>query len=235
MSSVIYKITNLVNGKIYVGQTIRDRSCYLGSGIEIKKDIKKYGKKKFKKEILEYCKKQNQLNERERYWIKKCKSKHPMGYNLTDGGNGAFGHKMSDAQRKFLSDRNKNSYLNPKNNPMYGKRHTEETKKKISEKAKERFKNKENHPMYGKLGVWLGKHHSDKIKKLLYLKNRGRKHTEEAKKKISEKAKGRVLSEETRQKLRIINIGKKVSKKTRQKLRDIQLKRWKKQKEYSNG
>ena len=50
----IYKTTNLINGKIYIGQSIRKFSkSYLGSGVKILNAIKKYGKENFKVEILE--------------------------------------------------------------------------------------------------------------------------------------------------------------------------------------
>lgn len=44
---IIYKTTNLVNGKIYVGQTTRDDENYLGSGSVLLQAVKKYGRKKF--------------------------------------------------------------------------------------------------------------------------------------------------------------------------------------------
>ena len=45
---VIYKTTNLITGKIYVGQDSRDNPQYLGSGIILSYAIKKYGKENFK-------------------------------------------------------------------------------------------------------------------------------------------------------------------------------------------
>jgi hypothetical protein len=49
----------------------------------------KYGKESFKKEILESCKDEKTLNERERHWIKELRSQDPeIGYNILEGGQG---------------------------------------------------------------------------------------------------------------------------------------------------
>jgi group I intron endonuclease len=82
----IYKTTNLITNKIYVGQTMFDNKNYLGSGVHIKHSIKKYGKKNFKKEILEYCEREK-LNEREIFWISALNATNAeIGYNLNKGG-----------------------------------------------------------------------------------------------------------------------------------------------------
>ena len=67
---VVYKTTNMVNGKIYVGKYEGDRESYLGSGYILKKAIKKYGKENFKREIIERCNSIKELIEKEKYWIK---------------------------------------------------------------------------------------------------------------------------------------------------------------------
>ena len=86
---VIYKITNIITGKIYIGKDSKNDSQYYGSGLLINRSIKKYGKKNFKKEILEYCEAGDTLNDREKYWIKFYNSTdRNIGYNLTDGGDG---------------------------------------------------------------------------------------------------------------------------------------------------
>lgn len=95
----IYKITNQINGKVYIGQTIKNpqarftehkyharnpqyHGCkYLHSAIA------KYGGDKFSIEIVECCPNKS-LDEREVYWIKKYDS-YNNGYNLTLGGQGA--------------------------------------------------------------------------------------------------------------------------------------------------
>ena len=84
---IIYKTTNLINGKIYIGQSIHNNPAYLGSGIYIQKSVKKYGAENFVKEILEVCIDTNQLNEREIYWIYLLNSRNPkVGYNIALGG-----------------------------------------------------------------------------------------------------------------------------------------------------
>ena len=88
---VIYKTTNLVNGRFYVGKDARNRRNYLGSGKVLRRAIDKYGKASFKKEILEYCKDLKQLDEREKYWIKELDAVE-LGYNLTEGGTGGDTH-----------------------------------------------------------------------------------------------------------------------------------------------
>jgi hypothetical protein len=62
---IIYKTTNLINGKIYIGKDSKNNSKYLGSGLLLKRAILKYGKENFKKEILEECSSIEELNQRE--------------------------------------------------------------------------------------------------------------------------------------------------------------------------
>jgi group I intron endonuclease len=84
---IIYKTTNLVNGKFYIGKDAKNKKSYLGSGNILKEAIKKYGKENFKKEILEVCTSLEELSEREKYWIEKLDAIN-LGYNLTEGGTG---------------------------------------------------------------------------------------------------------------------------------------------------
>jgi group I intron endonuclease len=87
-SLIIYKTTNLVNGKIYIGQDSKNNPNYLGSGTLLKLSIKKYGKENFIKEILEHCNSREELNIREEYWVTNLKSMNrSIGYNLKSGGN----------------------------------------------------------------------------------------------------------------------------------------------------
>ncbi len=86
---VIYKTTNLTNGKYYIGLDTKNRPEYLGSGKILKQAIKKSGREQFKKEILEECKTIEELRSREVYWISYYNSTDPrFGYNITEGGQG---------------------------------------------------------------------------------------------------------------------------------------------------
>lgn len=87
----VYITTNLLNGKKYIGKrSFKDGWIeYLGSGTLLREDIKKFGEKNFKKELIEICKTEEILNERESYWIKHFDAKKSDDfYNLTDRKSG---------------------------------------------------------------------------------------------------------------------------------------------------
>lgn len=88
MSIGIYKIENLVNHKVYIGQSIHiekrwQEHCRQSSNTIISQAIKKYGKENFSFQILEECK-VNQLDEKEQYYITLFNSVVPNGYNVVD-------------------------------------------------------------------------------------------------------------------------------------------------------
>jgi group I intron endonuclease len=86
--SHIYKITNLINGKIYIGKSLREDASYMGSGLQILSAIKKHGKDNFCKEVIEYCSPEI-LNQREIFWINQLNSRdNRIGYNISIGGTG---------------------------------------------------------------------------------------------------------------------------------------------------
>lgn len=102
----IYKITNQLNGKAYIGQSIhieqrweehlyKSSSCHL-----LKYALHKYGVENFTFEILEECN-QEQLNEREIYWIAHYDT-FKNGYNLTMGGGGTIKYSIEAIYEEYL-------------------------------------------------------------------------------------------------------------------------------------
>ena len=85
---VIYKTTNLINGMWYVGRDAKNNPSYLGSGSYLKRAIKKYGFKNFKKEILESeIDSIDLLKQRETFWINNLKAhSDDMSYNIKSSG-----------------------------------------------------------------------------------------------------------------------------------------------------
>ena len=95
MRGFIYKITNKINGKSYIGQTIQNvkerfyQHCATKCSqailnMVIHKAINKYGKSNFTIEVIEEVESTN-LNDREKYWIRYYDS-YNNGYNSTEGG-----------------------------------------------------------------------------------------------------------------------------------------------------
>jgi len=102
---IVYKTTNLVNGKFYIGKDAKNKPSYLGSGIAVKLAIKKYGKSNFKKEILEVCSTLDELTIREIYWIGKLNA-IKNGYNIAEGGIGGHtntAHEQSEKMKELYS------------------------------------------------------------------------------------------------------------------------------------
>ena len=91
----IYKIVNDVNSKIYIGKTTRSLQTRFEEHIKntsncksaISAAIQKYGEKHFQIQLIEDNIPDEQLNQKERYWINFYDS-YRKGYNLTPGGDG---------------------------------------------------------------------------------------------------------------------------------------------------
>lgn len=184
---IIYKYTNKINGKVYIGQTVNEekrkkehRGAY--GNYPFHRAIRKYGWDNFDYEVvfttissdldrLKYL-----LDTMEKYFIKKYNSFGEGGYNCTLGGGGSLGRKQTEEAKKRISEKNS------------GKKPSEETRRKLS---------------------IASRNMSAETRRKLSIAGTGRKHTEEAKRKISESKKGKphTLSEEARRK-QIERLGK---------------------------
>ena len=125
----IYKIVNKINNKIYIGQVYNksiynrfNRHCVeakSNSKSYIDRAINKYGKDNFSIELVEQCYSKQELDEKEKYWIKYYNSTNStIGYNLTYGGDGGNTY-LCKSNKEMQSIRKKISTSNTgKNNGM---------------------------------------------------------------------------------------------------------------------
>jgi len=182
----VYKTTNLINNKIYIGQEKGNDINYLGSGKILKLAIKKYGVENFKKEILQPCENQEELNESEIYWITNENCLYPNGYNIcigNFGGDNFTNNPNKENIRKKLSDKSHGWIFNN----WSGRTHSDESRKKMSESKK------------GKSSRGCGWHHSDETKRKLsekllnitYIDKYGTERAESIKQKCREKNTGK--------------------------------------------
>jgi len=164
MYYLVYKTTNLINGKIYVGihQTEDLDDDYLGSGVNLGYSIRKYGRNNFNKEILYECDNEQDMINKEKEIVTKEFIERPDTYNVDLGGNG--GHAKSEEIRRKMSKSHPNT--SGKNNPMYGIRG-------------------EDNPNYGS-------HRSEETRRKMSKSKIGSRHTEETKRKISASNKGKI-------------------------------------------
>lgn len=110
--AIVYLLTNTVNGKKYVGKTVRSldirwqehvNCSKYHSTLHIHKAIRKYGSDSFSKEIIEECDNNNASN-REVFWIETFNTFY-HGYNMTKGGEGVEGfiHSKESNEKNRLS------------------------------------------------------------------------------------------------------------------------------------
>jgi len=215
---IVYKTTNIINNKYYVGVHRQNKNDlefdgYYGSGMLLRSAINKYGKENFIRETLFVFDKENDAYDKEAEIVNETFIQKNMVYNLCVGG----GHPPT---------------LSGSENYMYGKTHTEEARKKISEKRKGKSVSNEtkkkisdsmkgeNHPLFGKYGKNhpnYGKRHSEETKLILREKNKGKIMSDESKAKMSMKAKERLKNKENHW-----NYGKHHSEETKQKISESQ-------------
>jgi group I intron endonuclease len=203
---IIYRITNNINGKIYIGQTKKALSQRIAEHIKgnakgnktpVHRALNKYGLESFTISVIDEADTKEILNEKEIYWIKTLDCKIPKGYNIANGGNGVVGYKHTkkwkkEAAIRFSGDNNptKRPEVREKiSKALTGKHPSEETKKNMSKASKGKSKSEE---------------HKKNISKSLI----GHTVSEETAKKISKSATGRTNSKESNEKRRKTQTGK---------------------------
>ncbi len=217
-NGVIYKISNSINRKLYIGKTVKkpirywkSHKSFCRNGYEkvLYDAMRKYGTQKFKFKIIEkiQCNTINELNAElyklEKMYIEKLNTKVPNGYNVTEGGEGLAGVDFSEEHRQKISDALTGRTFSKEhciNISKASKGRTSPNKnKKLSKKHKLHLSRSMKGKYDGNKNPFYEKKHSDKTKKLIS-------------KKLSD---GRISGEKNP------FYGKKHSKKTIEKLRKI--------------
>ena len=167
----IYRITNKINGKTYIGQHKYKKlnDSYMGSGINIRRAQKKYGMENFEKEIL-YSRIQYKAtaDDMERFAIAKERALGKAEYNIANGGQGGHIVPITSETKRKISEAKKG-----KPGTWLGKHHSEESKQKMSESWK------------------YDKHFTEETKKKLSEAHKGRIISDETRRKLSEINKGK--------------------------------------------
>lgn len=212
---IIYKATNIVSGKIYIGKT----TCGLNKrkidhlsdarrqrhNIIFYRAIRKYGEENFKWEIIDRCLFPDVLLEMEKHYIAKFNCKTPNGYNMTDGGEGVCGCIKTKETIEKIRAAHLGKRLSPhhkmkisesergEKNQFYGKKHSEKSKELIRQSYFKRYK-KENHPNFGK-------HLSEETRAKISASHMGKTISEETKLKLKSTSTGRLHSDESKKKM----------------------------------
>ena len=166
MKFLIYKTTNLIDKKIYIGkhQTENINDGYMGSGKYLKRAIDKYGVENFIREILYIFEYEQEMNDKEAELVTESFCKRSDTYNLSVGGNGGFGY--INAKKLNYTDE-KNKAITPFKTKEICKEHFEVHRDKIvagalkgSQIANERYK----HGLFRR-DTFKGRTHSEETKK----------------------------------------------------------------------
>lgn len=152
MYGYIYKTTNLLNNKFYIGQKKSDRFLaedYLGSGRRLRAAIDKYGAESFFTELIDTAESKYELDQKELYWIDFLDARNPdIAYNIAKGGDGGdTGHSykgmpgriQSEAERQKRSESLKKAYREGRHLTIL----SDESRSIMSQKAKSRKKSKD--------------------------------------------------------------------------------------------
>lgn len=187
---LIYKLTNLITGKIYFGQTCQKLSRRLYSHKTdktksyISRAIQKYRWENFKVEVVFESINQNEIDYTERYFIAFYNTnKKEFGYNLESGGkrnNTIPSLKERGLKNKRVGIPLTQEWKNNISKSNKGRVVTEDTRKKIS------------NTLLGHKGNFLGLSHTDTTKGKISKANTGKKRTEDMNKNQSERQKGKL-------------------------------------------
>ena len=198
MYGYIYKTTNLIDNKIYIGKKKGEfTEKYKGSGKYLRNAVNKYGVENFKVEIIEYCETLEEQNEKEKYWIDYYRSQNAEIYNIANGGDGGdifscLPQEQLQEIKDYISYCSKNGICGNK-----GKHFSQEHKQKLSDahkgiKRTQEQIEKHRQAILGK-PAWNKGLTKDDPRVAKYYRQPGTyKHSEETRNKISNNCKGKL-------------------------------------------
>lgn len=147
MKYFVYKTINTINNKSYIGihQTENEDDGYLGSGVALKRAVKKYGEENFIREIISYHKSFDELLEVESRIVDEKWVKDRDNYNMKTGGQSAG--ILSEESKLKISETLKGKYKSGELVPRYEAPYiaTDEQKQQISETLKKRYETQKHH------------------------------------------------------------------------------------------
>lgn len=185
MFYTIYKITNKIDNKIYIGkhQTKDLNDGYMGSGKKLKRAINKYGIENFEKEILFQFDSEIDMNAKEAELVTEEFCLREDTYNLCVGGQGGFSYINSNPELVAKRDtyENKSAGRIAANKILakkYGSQNFTAKKLETDPVFRDEFRNKVSIGLKQKFEKdghhWSGKHHSEETKrKMSKSKNAG--------------------------------------------------------------
>lgn len=165
---IIYQITNLLNGKIYIGkhETYNLNDGYMGSGKYLKKSIAKYGIGNFKKEILHIFEIEEDMNKKEKDLVTEEFCLRDDTYNLCPGGKGGWGYINSN--KEITIPRNRKNIANENLKIKFDLEYHKLKQAKINKiKSTQSYRDKLSESCRGRIGGFTGKVHSEYTKSIM--------------------------------------------------------------------
>ncbi len=213
----VYKITNLVNGKVYIGKSVNPKARWgkhLSSARKKKKEqyfylhrsINKYGAENFVVDIIDSADSAEEAYDKEKYWVKIYKSNDKdIGMNLTEGGDGTLGHTLSPEALKRMSEAHKGV-------PMPEATRQAIIKANTGRKFTEEHKNKIGAAQSGPKNHRYGKKLSEEARARIGASHRGKKLSPETIEKMRQSGLKRYennpMPQEIRDKISAARVGK---------------------------
>lgn len=165
---LVYKTTNLVNGKIYIGKHETDNldDGYLGSGILIQRAIEKYGEENFQREILFECSTREEMNAKEAELVNEEFLKRDDVYNLKQGGEGGWDYCNTPERHNNIGNCRQTGFVQL---TLEGRNPGRETIDAYSDEERKEYCHRISMGLKRKWATsefpWIGRKHSEETKR----------------------------------------------------------------------